>query len=97
MFLEPDFKVESNNETGKGRADISVYALRENDLNVIMEFKYIDSDADDNKKELLSKADEALKQIKDKEYYAKMKGEVLMLGIAHDKKEVEIKHEVINV
>ena len=38
---------------------------------------------------------EALQQILDKKYYAKLKGKVLCVGIAHDKKKCELSHKEI--
>ena len=39
---------------------------------------------------------EALKQIHENKYYAGLEGEVLLVGIAHDKKVCQLVHELIN-
>ena len=35
---------------------------------------------------------EALQQILDQKYYAKLRGQVICIGIAHDKKRCEMEH-----
>ena len=52
---------------------------------------------ENNSKHLFKDAKEALEQIKEKKYYTDMDGEVMLIGIAHDKKEVEVLYELINV
>ncbi|MCR5608788.1 MAG: PD-(D/E)XK nuclease domain-containing protein, partial [Lachnospiraceae bacterium] len=95
IYLEPRFNVESNRERGKGRSDIFIYAKHEGDLNVIIEFKYEKKKEKNDNKLLTEKAKEALKQIKDNKYYSDMNGEVLILGIAHNVKNVVILHEFV--
>nr|MCR5608370.1 PD-(D/E)XK nuclease domain-containing protein [Lachnospiraceae bacterium] len=92
IFLEPDFRVESNRERGKGRSDISIYAKNEGDINVIIEYKF---EKTDNNKILENKAKEAIQQIHDNKYYSNMNGEVLLIGIAHSIKDFAMEHEII--
>lgn len=41
--------------------------------------------------------EEALKQIIDNQYYVGLTGEVLCVGVAHDKKRCDITHKVIKL
>jgi len=91
VYLKDRFKVESNVEKGHGRADILIYPLCEGDLNVVIEFKSKEGT------DLQIQANEALNQIKDNKYYTGMKGDILLLGIAHDKKNVKMVHEMMHV
>ncbi|MCR5609459.1 MAG: ATP-binding protein [Lachnospiraceae bacterium] len=92
IFLEPDFRVESNRERGKERSDISIYAKNDRDINVIIEYKF---EKTDNYNILENKAKEALQQIHDNKYYSSMNGEVLLIGIAHSIKDFAMEHEII--
>jgi len=97
-YLVPRFKVESNKERGTGRPDIAIYKKRPDDLNVIIEYKHDEEgNVENNSKHLLKDAKEALEQIKEKKYYTDMDGEVMLIGIAHNKKEVEVLYELIKV
>jgi len=93
IYLEPQYEVQSNVENGMGRSDIIIKATNKEDISVVIEFKYL-IDEDDS---LEKSAKEALKQIQDNKYYCKLKGQVLLLGVAHNKKQVDIAHEMINV
>jgi len=97
-YLVPRFKVESNKERGTGRPDIAIYKKRCDDLNVIIEYKHDDDGNVENKSNhLIKDAKEALEQIKEKKYYTDMDGEVMLIGIAHNKKEAEVLYELVNV
>ncbi len=97
-YLVPRFKVESNKERGTGRPDIAIYKKRPDDLNVIIEYKHDEEgNVENNSSNLLTDAKEALQQIKEKKYYTDMEGEVMLIGIAHNKKEAEVLYELINV
>jgi len=97
-YLVPRFKVESNKERGTGRPDIAIYKKRSDDLNVIIEYKHDEEgNVENNSKHLLEDAKEALSQIKEKKYYTDMDGEVMLKGIAHNKKEAEVLYELITV
>ena len=85
-FLSRDYEVKSNRESGKGRCDIALKARRKDHPNIIMEFKY----TKDEKKDLRELAREALDQIREKEYMAGMRGEILCIGLGHWGKDVEV-------
>ena len=89
------FKVESEMESGYGRLDVVVYPRdkRYGQYAAIFEVKKAD-----NESRLEVKAKEALKQIKERKYYAKMKSlgyEVIGFGIAFCRKKVEIKTQAL--
>ena len=84
------YEVESEIESGYGRLDVVVYPKekRYGDYAVIFEVKKVD---DEEKLEKL--AEEALEQIKERKYYAKMKQKtykVIGFGIAFARKKVSI-------
>ena len=58
-----EYAISSNRETGGGRADLILKPLYEEDVSVIMEFKYVK-----NINELDAGCDAALQQIEDKNY-----------------------------
>lgn len=87
ITLRGAYKVTSNLEAGYGRSDITLQSLTPKNINVIIEFKQGENI------ELLK--DEALQQILDKQYYTGLSGEVLCVGVAHDKKRCDLSHKVI--
>lgn len=89
ITLRGSYKVTSNLEAGYGRSDITLQALSPKYINVIIEFKQGENI------EHLKEA--ALKQIFDNSYYTGLSGEVLCVGVAHDKKRCDIAHKVIYV
>ena len=78
ISLRSLYKVTSNIEAGRGRYDIRLESLSESRPHIILEFKQ-GEDIDRLK-------ESALRQILDNQYYSGLHGEVLCLGIAHDKK-----------
>lgn len=58
-------------------------------INVIVEFK--------QGEDLESLKNEALSQILDQKYYVGLRGEVLCVGLAHDKKRCEMEHKEMTV
>lgn len=72
------YRVNSNRESGLGRSDITLEALREGDIHIIVEFK--------QGKDIEVLKETALKQILDRKYYAGLTGSVLCIGLAHSKK-----------
>lgn len=57
-------------------------------------FQYLlDKDMDS----IMQLKEEALKQIIDNQYYVGLTGEVLCVGVAHDKKRCDITHKVIKL
>lgn len=92
-FLSENYKVESNRESGKGRSDICLRAKVPDRADIIMEFKY----TKDEREDLKNLAQEALRQISEKEYTAGMEGEVLCVGLAHRGKDAEVVYDMKNV
>lgn len=90
MTLRGAYKVSSNIESGHGRSDVLLESLHSAYSHMIIEFKQCEEE------QLEAKAQEALKQIKDKKYYAALDGEVICVGLAHDKKRCEMVYEVVN-
>lgn len=89
ITLRGSYKVTSNLEAGYGRSDITLQALLPKNLSVIIEFKQ-----GENIEKL---KEDALQQILDNQYYTGLSGEVLCVGVAHDKKRCDIAHQIINV
>mgnify|MGYP001850012437 CR=1 FL=1 len=89
ITLRGSYKVTSNLEAGYGRSDITLQSLSPKNIHVIIEFKQ-----GENIEQL---KEEALKQIMDNRYYTGLTGEVLCVGVAHDKKRCDIAHKVICV
>jgi len=86
MQLRELYEITSNIESGHGRSDIILKSKSHERCHLIIEFKQ--GEAVDELKY------EALKQIHDNKYYAGLTGEVLCIGIAHDKKRCELVHEM---
>lgn len=89
ITLRGSYKVTSNLEAGYGRSDITLQALSPNGINVIVEFK--------QGKDLQQLKEAALKQILDNKYYTGLTGDVLCVGIAHDKKICDISYKVVKI
>ncbi len=87
--LQETYIIDSNRESGYGRYDIMLNPRNKNDNGIIIELKL----ADDNKN-LEEVCLNALKQIKDKEYYQTLNNQgvnhILKYGIAFRGKEVKI-------
>ena len=82
MTMRGSYKVTSNLENGYGRSDITLESLHRKNPHVIIEFK--------QGTDLERLKNEALEQILEKKYYAPLKGEILCIGLAHDKKRCEL-------
>lgn len=82
VYLDQYFEISSNRETGTGRSDILLKSKSSKYKHMIIEFKQGD-DVD-------KLAKEAVNQIKEKQYYAGLDGVVMMLGVAHNKKDCAI-------
>ena len=89
ITLKGLYRVTSNLEMGYGRSDIRLEAASPGYPHVIIEFKQ------GNNLEQLKI--EALKQILDNKYYIGLKGEVICIGLAHDKKRCRMEYCVIQV
>jgi len=84
------YEITSEAENGDGRSDVMMKSLQP-DLrpHIIVEFKYGEN--------LQKLRQEALDQILEKRYYAKLSGKVLCVGIAHNKKKCELTYQEIMV
>jgi hypothetical protein len=89
LSLTGIYKVTSNLEAGKGRADIMLESLSQTRPHIIIEFK--------QGEDIAALKEAALRQIIDKQYYAGLRGTVLCLGIAHYGKDCEIASETVAV
>ncbi len=87
ITLRGTYKVTSNIEAGYGRSDITLEALIPFHNHVIIEFKQGEG--------LERLKEEALQQIIDNQYYTGLSGEVLCVGLAHDKKRCSIAYKVV--
>lgn len=83
------YRVTSNRENGLGRSDITLEAMRNGDVHVIVEFK--------QGEDIEVLKEKALKQILDNKYYAGLTGRVLCIGLAHNKKRCAVAYETILV
>ena len=81
------YRIKSNIESGVGRSDIIMESLSAGRPHIVIEFKQ--GEAVDALKE------EALRQILDNQYYSSLHGEILCIGIAHDKKKCSIAHKTL--
>ena len=86
VYLSSSYEIQSNVERGHGRADIVLKAKRPGRANYIFEFK--------QGEDIERLAREAMEQIHEKQYYAGLSGETILLGIAHNLKHCEIVSEV---
>lgn len=85
-FLRRDYDVRSNRESGGGRGDILLYAKKPALPNLVLEFKY----TKDHSKDLEELAMDAVRQIKEKNDYADMQGETVLIGLAHCGKQASV-------
>ena len=92
--LKREYKVKSNLETGYGRTDVLVLPYDRNKLGFVFEFK-----VSKNIEELEIKAEEALKQIDEKNYEVIMQEEKInhyfKIGMSFYKKDLAIKYKEI--
>ncbi|MBW6411168.1 AAA family ATPase [Clostridium weizhouense] len=88
-----DYIVKSNREGGTGRSDIYIKSVSKRGIAIVIEFK-IAKDIDDLEK----RADDALKQIKEKKYTEELRSEgyknIVKYGISFYQKDCLIKMEV---
>lgn len=87
ISLKDLYKITSNIESGLGRSDIRMESLDKTRPHIVIEFKQGEG--------IEGLKDDALKQILDNQYYAPLQGEILCIGIAHDKKRCAVAHEMI--
>ena len=82
ISLRGMYKIKSNLEAGEGRSDILMESLDQKRCYIIIEFK--------QGEDVEKKKTEALEQIISKQYFADLRGKILCMGIAHNKKECQI-------
>ena len=89
MNIRHLYDITSNRETGHGRADLVLKSKNAKRPHIIIEFK--------QGEEVEKLKIEALEQIKEQRYYAELTGEVMCIGVAHNKKRCEIAHKIITI
>lgn len=89
MQLRDLYDITSNIESGHGRSDIIMKSKDAKRPHIVLEFKQ-GEDVD-------KLSHQALNQIKENKYYVRLKGNVLCVGVAHDKKKCQLVHEMITV
>lgn len=89
MNLRDIYIITSNIEAGLGRSDILMKSRDSRRPHIIIEFK--------QGEDIEKLKQEALSQIMDKKYYSVLKGDVLCVGLAHDKKICQMVSEMITV
>ena len=87
ISLKGLYRVSSNLESGYGRSDITLEAQKAGYPHVGIEFKQ-GADLEKLKKD-------ALQQVLDQKYYANLHGEVVCVGLAHDKKRCEMEYRLV--
>ena len=91
-LLVPDYEVRSNRESGRGRYDVAVFPKRAGNPGMVLEFKTAESED-----HLAAKAQEALAQIKVRDYDAEFRARgvehVMHYGIAFCGKAVLVERE----
>ena len=84
------YEVKSNREIGHGRSDVAMKSLFPDVRpHVVIEFK--------TGEDVVKGAGDALAQIEEKAYFAEFEGDVLCIGIGHDKKKCELVSNLICV
>ena len=95
LYLEGEYIVKSNIESGLGRYDVSIEPKNKNKRGYILEFK-----ATDNVDKLEEISKEALKQIEEGKYSSTLKQtdtkEILYLGIAFCGKQIKVSYKQEN-
>lgn len=89
ITLRSAYKVTSNIEAGYGRSDITLESLISSNSHVIIEFK--------QGEDLERLKEEALQQILNNQYYINLKGEVICIGLAHDKKRCSMVYKTMQI
>ena len=89
IALRGRYEVKSNIETGFGRSDITLKSLSAGYPSIIVEFKQ-----GDNIEQL---KEDALQQILDQRYYDGLNGEIICVGLAHDKKRCSMAYKTLKL
>ena len=82
------YKIKSNIEAGFGRSDIVMHSLSKKHPNIVIEFK--------QGKDIDKLREAALFQILENKYYEGLEGEVLCIGLAHDKKNCKVSYKLLS-
>ena len=94
LYLDNEYTVLSNNETGYGRNDLALNPINKRDVGYIFEFKVAKIE-----EELEERAEEALSQIENKKYPVLLKEcgvkEIVHIGMAFFGKRVKVKYKVV--
>ena len=94
LYLDNEYTVLSNNETGYGRNDLALNPINKRDVGYIFEFKVAKTE-----EELEKRAEEALSQIENKKYPVLLKEcgvkEIVHIGMAFFGKRVKVKYKVV--
>lgn len=85
-YLNNEYEIKSNRESGNGRSDIILKSKRKEFSSYILEFKYTKDDHID----LKDLANQAVEQIINNYYDIGINGKIIYIGLAHRKKECEI-------
>lgn len=88
ITLRGIYRVTSNIEAGYGRSDITLQSLSPAYSHIIIEFK--------QGKDIEHLKTEALQQILDNKYYTNLGGEVICVGLAHDKKKCAMEYKILH-
>ncbi|MBE5833813.1 MAG: hypothetical protein E7309_04175 [Butyrivibrio sp.] len=90
------YEILSNREAGNGRFDIRLKSKDSSKPHFVIEIKSITDEIDSKKVDdiLAKEADDALKQINDKEYITGLTGKVRKIGVAFWKKNCAVKTEI---
>ena len=89
--LSQTYRITSNRESGKGRFDIQMEPLIDNLPTVIIELKV---SKEGSEEKLKARAQEAIRQINEKQYGAGLGTGILKYGIAFCGKDVEIETSI---
>ena len=91
VSLSNHYKVISNREEGRGRCDLVIQAKDEKRTSFVIEFKYLKDEKKNIKDELNRLSEEAIRQIRERNYDYDLKGKVIYIGLAHHGKDVVMK------
>ena len=84
ICLKKEYNIKSNQESGKGRADIVLQAKKAYLPSYVIEMKYTKDETED----LEALAKKAVQQIQEKKYGSQLKDEYILMGLSHCGKEV---------
>lgn len=91
IYLDGDYTITSNRESGKGRSDILLKSNRDYLPSYVIEFKYLGKDKyKKSPEQLKTLAQDAIYQIEKNKYDVGMNGEIIHIGLAHSGKNVEM-------